>query len=93
MKRLSGSIITIIVQWLFASKQGQLGGGDPGLFDFWNRLYYDVRQLPAVLPDNRHDPFFGYEEFFLGKYLQGIVKTQTLYFRPVIIPAEQLFVP
>lgn len=57
MKRRSASTTTIIVR-LFASKQGQLGGGDPGLFDFWNRLYYDVRQLPAILPDNRHDPFF-----------------------------------
>lgn len=74
MKRLSGSTTTIIVQ-LFASEKAQLGGGDPGLFNFRNRLYHYVGQLPAVLPDNCHDPFFGYEEFFLGKNLQGIIKT------------------
>lgn len=73
MKRLS-ALLTMITVRLFASEKGQLGGGDPGLFDFWNRLYYDVRQLPTVLPDDGHYTFFRYKEFVPGKNLQGVVK-------------------
>lgn len=91
MKRLSALPIMIIAQ-LFASEQGQLGGGDPGLLDFWNRLYNNVGQFLAILPDDGHDPFLRYKEFIPGENLQGIIKTQTLVFRPVVIPAKQHFI-
>jgi hypothetical protein len=77
---------------LFASKQAQLGGRYFGFANFRDWLYHYVGQLPAVLPDDCHYTFFGYKEFVPGKNFQGVVKAQALYFRPIIVTAQQLFV-
>lgn len=73
MKRLS-ALPTMITAPLFTGEKAQLGGGDPGLSDLWNRLDDYIGQFPAVLPDDGHYTFFGYKEFVPGKNLQGVVK-------------------
>ena len=62
-------------QGLFSRKERELDGCQAGLLHFRNGLHLQVLQLPALAPDNGHDPLLGNEKLLAGQHFQGIIKT------------------
>ena len=76
----------------FPREQGKLDGCQAGFLNLWDGLHLQVLQLPALAPDNGHDPLLGNEKLLAGQHFQGIIKTQALHLRPVIVTAAQGFI-
>jgi hypothetical protein len=72
-------------------KKGQLFAGQSGHPDFRNRRNRPV--VSPTFPDNGQYSLFGNKKFLFGQQFQGVIKTQPLYFRPIVVPAAKQFIP
>ena len=60
-------------QGLFSRKERELDGCQAGLLHFRDGLHLQVLQLPALAPDNGHNPLLGNEKLLAGQHLQGFI--------------------